>query len=406
MNINNLGKYALILLSIRGILPALMEVKTIPVIIAFIITLIIGWLFIERKRMFKFVQIEKKLIVIVFFYYSIFVLIHGAFISRTYEQWRYLLTVFLPILLLPGILLISSVPSSFFNLLKVLLKISLPLSFTYLFMGRLNGIENSIYVSFTSFVYLLILFIPYFRLKYKLFILFVSGFSLFLNLGNRSNLISFIVVFLILILSYLTNKFKIKFSLFKSLWFVFIFFPIFLSAYASATSFNPFKYLEKENRILIKNANGEINMTTDSRTTIYLDALSSINSGLELLFGNSPVKKYQTHLAKALKGYDEGRMGGSEAAILNLLQWGGIFYVTIGFLLFYFSSYFAIFQSRNNLIRSVGLYISFRWMYLFIESPLHLNFLWISVFIAFGICLSKKIREMQDNNLRNVLKRL
>jgi hypothetical protein len=95
---------------------------------------------------------------------------------------------------------------------------------------------------------------------------------------------------------------------------------------------------------------------------------------------------------------------GCEVGILNTLLMNGIVGIVIYFLLLSVVSFTAINKSNNMLAKMLGLFITFRWTYSFVEEftnyDLNFYFFWIAV----GFVSSESFRNMTDEEIIDYFK--
>lgn len=359
-------------------------------------------IFIIRHNTFNF--IEKKFLLQIYVIYGVFILIYSFAISTSYEQSRYVVTVFTPTLILPYFSVISSKPKFIFDIIKGFLVISLPLS-VFKYFSNLKGMSD--FTHYVSFIYFLLLLTPFLRKKWRVVIYFVSIISLFYNLESRSNILNFAFVAIILVLNHLKKIISNK--LLKKLRIVLLYFPILLVIMAFY-GFNIFNIMDdfKDEYIISGSSNKEISLVNDSRTGVYLDAWNGIAKKNDFLFGLSAAGYHDTFLGDIMNdGFknhlDKGRLG-SEVGILEYLLRGGFIFVLIIILIHYYASKIAINKSNNLVSKYIGAYVSFRLCFLFIEGQVDFTLSNISTFVAIGMCLSVPLRNMTDKEINKYLK--
>jgi O-antigen ligase len=154
---------------------------------------------------------------------------------------------------------------------------------------------------------------------------------------------------------------------------------------------------------VVSNADAESSLTTDTRTGIFKDALMAIDERNAYVWGISAAGLYKTQLEDVSDEFFEelklGRMG-NEVGILEYLLRGGLIYVVLVFLLYYHASRLAIWRSNNLFCKSMGLFVAFRWLFLFIESQPTLTLANLVEFLVIGICLSPAFRQMSDYEMK------
>ena len=228
---------------------------------------------------------------------------------------------------------------------------------------------------------------------------------LFAPAWQRIMMFRIVVSYLVVVCFLIYNK--IPFLKFFSR--LFIIAPFFFFTLAATGVFN---VMDMESYMGEKTI-GEENITIDTRTFIYEEALSSSIINNSILFGRSFARGYDSvwqagRLEKG--GYDAGEFEDrvSEAFIPNLYAWMGTFGVVLFFLVFAYASNLAISQSRNRYMPVVGLFVSIQWVVCWIENSNG----WISIdvffmFLQISMCMSSYWRNLTDEefeyNMRNIL---
>ncbi len=400
-------------MTLSGIQGVLFPGPTTRVVIQFILFVIVAWFFVELKNMLISTQFEYKKILINYSLYSIFVFAHSFFVADSYEQWRYLFTVYMPTLLLPGFCILGTSAQFSSVFIKTLLRVVFPISLIFNIAGASDKNSNLVYINFVGFIYLFILFIPMMRLRWKLVIFALSVLSLIFDMDNRSNMLGIFVSYGFVVLYLVLNKldanllpsqarryFGVRYIL-PLLRQTFLYAPMILLMLGFFGVFNVFQSFEQSSELVIIESSESGRMIgTDSRTLIYKDALNNLENQNSWLWGSSATVLYTTSLAETNEGYDDGRLGGSESGFIGYLTFGGIIYAGLMFLLCLKSSYLALYKSNNLLMKILGIYISFRWLFLFIENPLELNFYWVSFFWTIGMAFSSNFRGMSNVEIK------
>jgi len=411
-NFNKLGFIVILLLSVAGVQKIFFPGPTISVVIYFCAEILIALLFLKNAQFFSKIDFKYKTNVKIFFLYGVFVVIHSFFVAESYNQWRYLATVFAPTLLLPFICILATNPLFTFAVFKTLIRITVPISFIFIFEGATEDKNhNLVYINYISIIYLLIFLLPLFKFKFRLVIILISLLSFTYDLDNRSNMLSLVFSYILLgyyvIASRLLNT-SISSRILMVFRYILLFLPILLFVLGAVDVFNVFKFIDTKGsskEIIISSESGRI-LTTDSRTGIYEDALKNLRKKNDWIFGSSATVIYTTHLAESNADWDKGRLGGSESGFLGFLTFGGVVYASLFFSLCYLSSFFAVHRSNSIAIQLIGIFISFRWLYSFIENTLVFNFTWITLFLAIGIAFSPSFRSMTDAQITNFFKKL
>lgn len=409
--LNKIGFLSILILSLAYVQVALLQHSTISVIIRFCLTLIIATIFLLNLRLFKTVKFKKKGLLLAFGFYGVIVAVHSIIGEKSYQQWSYLVNVYVPFLLLPFFCILAANALSLSKILRAFLTITIPLSVVYLIIGPIDKNTNLFYINYISVVYLLIVLLPFLSRRWQVAVVLVSIASFSFDLDNRSNMLSIFSSYCFVIFYYLTIKMLgkrwITFSL-NSARKLFLFGPIVLLILGVLGLFNIFKYIDEQGsskEVIISTESGRV-LSVDSRTGIYEDALNNLQSRNDWLFGSGATVMYETQLALNNPDYDAGRLGGSESGFLALLTFGGLTYVALMFAICVYSSYFAISQSNNILLKFLGVFIAFRWLFLFIETPLNLNFTWVTFFLAIGMAFNPQLRSASDIQIKNYLRNI
>jgi hypothetical protein len=74
--------------------------------------------------------------------------------------------------------------------------------------------------------------------------------------------------------------------------------------------------------------------------------------------------------------------------------------VLLCFFVFFKASYLAIYKSGNVYIKIVGLYISFRWLYTWVEDFTNFDLNYIFLWILISMCYSASFRNMSEQEFK------
>ncbi len=64
------------------------------------------------------------------------------------------------------------------------------------------------------------------------------------------------------------------------------------------------------------------------------------------------------------------------------------------------AGWFVFMCSKNSFVRVMGLFITFRWVWVWIEDINIFSMNFLSIWIMIGICLSETFRNMDDRGMR------
>ena len=373
----------------------------------FIFLIFLNYL-IKFKKLYTSVLIEKNFIYLnIYIYWCLICIIRGFLVFNNYWQLKNLISTSF-FLLLPLIVYLSNSIISIQIILKNWFNYALIIFIFY--FKFLFGDAIGKYLMPSSF---LILFFPILKNKWKFILIFILFFVIFYDFSARSNIIKFIVPFFLSFFYYFKNLLTIK--ILNTIRLILLFIPIILFLIASFGIFNIFKINDyigdpTVSNINISNKESEIELTVDTRTDLYYEVINSAIKNNYFIFGRTPARgndsnMFGEYLKNHLKTGINERFS-NEVSILNIFTWLGLVGVILYFLIFYRASYISINQSNNIFSKLIGLNISFRWFFSFIEdfSVLDLSniFLWIMI----GLAYSKTFRQMNNYQIKNWLNKI
>lgn len=252
-------------------------------------------------------------------------------------------------------------------------------------------------VSHSFYFHYMLLIIPlwkYLSIKEKTIIVVVLLYSLRF-LDPRSHLPKYFVEILI----FAVPLFLLKDKIIKIIHAVFLLLPIALFTTGILGIFNPFdmeSYMDNSTKI---EQNGEtFDATIDTRTIIYEDVITSainhdyvwqgrnITNGNDSRFCNMDQRNF------------------NESSVLNHFTKLGLIGLLLLFLIYLYSSSIAIYKSNNHWVKLIGLYVSFRWVIMWVEDPESFSSLYLSIWLMIGICMSKQFRSLSDIEINNILR--
>ncbi len=371
--------------------------------IDWIVQLVFIYILFQFKNIFSSSLIDKNFKFVQFYlFWNLVCSLRGIFIAENYWEWKMLIsTSFL--LLLPlityltnSIIVVQIIVGTWFKYALIVF-----VFFSPFLLGDAVG-KFLIPISF------LLLFYPILNTKWKTIVFLFSLYTVTFDISARSNLIKFSIPFLIGLLFYLKNRLTDKILNLARQFFLFL--PITLFLLGISNVFNVFKLDEYfgEQVVQIRSSTGEKveeNLIADTRTFLYTEVIESAIKNGYVLWGRTPARgndsvSFGDYNKEKLHTGKQERFS-NEVSILNIFTWLGIIGVVLYFLIFFRSSYLAINQSNNIFIKLVGLNISFRWAFGFVEdfSTFDLSniFLWIMI----GMCFSETFRKMSNNEMKD-----
>lgn len=255
-----------------------------------------------------------------------------------------------------------------------------------------------------------ILYWPYYNKKGIIICIFAFIFVFaFGTLGSRSSIIRFIASFTLSLLVLYSQKIS-KYVLMTITTLLFLI-PIIFFSLGISGQFNIFKigdYIDLD--VTVENAyeEGETeNLSSDTRTFLYVETIQSAIEHNYLLWGNSMSQGYYS---KAFAYADEvkgrGMRYACEVGILNVFINMGIIGVIAYMSIFLYTIVNVFINSRNKSLMILAILLSFRWFFSFIEEfsryDLNMMFLWIEI----AMCNSPYFLKMTDIQFKSWAKNL
>ncbi len=225
---------------------------------------------------------------------------------------------------------------------------------------------------------------------------------------QRNDLIKMLMAGIIgIIISYLYDVIP-KWSL-KILQITFLISPLILVSLGATGKFNVFdmdSYIEGDYSQTVKDFDGkevQDNLKGDTRSFIYINVAYTLDKYNAWLLGRSPAYGDEGPLGVASQ-IDKttnlkGRYG-NEVQIMNILLWYGIIGGFLYFLIYARASYLAVFKSCNKYVKGIGIYVAFLWMWSFVWEITNFEIYFMMNIIFLGVCFSKKIREMNESDMK------
>lgn len=351
-------------------------------------------LFVKSKDFFLHKENNKNLFVLyLYIIWIVICFVRGLFVADNYWEWKNLVAAAL-FLLLPLSIYISTHKEMVQKIISDWVKYALPAFFLFSLFLHTEAIGR--YLVPISF---LLLFFPVLTNKWKLILIFFTIIVFKADLGARSNIIKFAVPLLLSSMYYMSFFFGSK--LLRLIHLILSFLPIVLFVLAISGVFNVFKmneYIEVDNNNLKDEENEKL--MVDTRTLLYIEVLESAIINNYVLLGRTPARGndssiFGSTIAKEI-GLEKEERFSNEVSMLSIFTWIGLIGVSLYFLVLFKASYLAINKSDNFFMKIMGLYLSFRWCYAWVEDfsrfDLSNFFLWLCI----GMCFSKSFRTMSN----------
>ncbi len=303
----------------------------------------------------------------------------------------YLFSNYMGISLFPVFFLIAGINIRYFHTVNQILFVYLILV-TFISLFFLGYFELQVFLLYPIFY--IIVTIPLRSGWQKLFILITSIVIVFFSITNRAGLLRIFIGFSIVIAYYV-----IKYVKLNKIWLNLIVFCVLLIPVASL-------YLGVKGESVFQMVLGgndqpysQLDPYADTRTFLYYEVFQDLNYNNAFLFGKGLNGGY---LSEAFQTYNRPVV---EVAFLQIIIKTGI----VGFLLYAAIIISAIFKalssSKNMFIRSLGLLLVSYMILIFIENQIAYNLLNVIIWVVVGMCHSKALRELNDIEINNLLRR-
>jgi len=200
-------------------------------------------------------------------------------------------------------------------------------------------------------------------------------------------------------------RFENLLYLFRHFVWVVITIPFVLFYLAITGTFNIFEYTEG-----LDNSNLQENSLTDTRTYLYVEALTSAVNNDYILFGRGIGRGYDSLQAEGRFDKNENSVVGAfsyernaETSIVNTFTWGGVVYLLFFLLMSGSIIYYGYYRANNSYARIVALYYVFYIVYCWVENFQSMSISYFSSWFFAAICLSSQFREMTDEEFNTFI---
>lgn len=337
----------------------------------------------------------------IYFIWNIICVLRGIFVAENYWEWKNLFGMGM-VLLLPVTIYISTNKFIVQYITAIWFKYALP-AFV-IFLPFLQGDAVGRYLVPISFI---VIFFPILDKRWQILSVCICVFVIFSDLSARSNVIKFALPF-IFSLIYYVKPLRTKWIL-NSIRLVLLFLPFLLFILATIGVFNIFKMDEYigDNYTATTIVDGRVHqesLTADTRSPLYIEVIQSAIKYNYLVFGRTPARGNES-ASFGMFAIDELKTGKmeryvNEVSILNVFTWTGILGVLLYFMLFFRCTYLSICKSKNIFSKIIGVYLSFRWTYAWVEDFTNFDLSYIFLWIMIGMCFSVSFRNMSDREMR------
>lgn len=355
-----------------------------------------------KKLFFHPSNISDYFLVKIYFIWVLFSTIRGAFVAENYWEWKQLINGFFS-LSLPIFVYVFSIPWILRNTLKMWLKYCIPL-FLIFYSWSLKRLAFHFYL---GPIYILGCFLPLLVKKWRFIVGGLLVLMLFIDLGGRSQVLKALFVLMLALVCYWRHYIPIW--CYKVAHWGFYILPMILLFLGISGVFNAFEDLSsnegkyKETRIV----DGKIveeDLSADTRTALYEEVISSAILHDYWLFGRTPARGNDSETFGASLGEELGtgkyERHRNEFCFPNVFTWTGIIGMILYCLLYLKASYLAVYKSNNIFLKSVGVFIAFRFTYGWIEDFNSFSIMNISLWMVIAMGFSEKFRRMNDREFK------
>lgn len=366
---------------------------------ALLMFLSIAFVFLVALKTARFNNIPYSIKFLFLFWllWNIFNIIRGGVLAKTYWDWKFLMLSSLGFSLISILYFIGN--NSLFS--RKIFEFYLKYVFTLGFLTiPLTLIANpELYSRLMVPVSIFVLLLPFLKSKWRPLIIIVVFASILMAVGFRANILKIMISFSLLGLFYV-GAFKNEYFI-RIIHYILFLAPIALLVLALSGSYNILSDISAQKKYLLTDKQGKKqNLTSDSRSFLYLEVLQSTKGAGNWIIGKSASGSYNSKYFFNNGGALEGKRYRTEVNILNILIYHGMIGVIIYFLLLFSVSYQAIKNSRNALSKMFGIMIASRWALSFVEEfsqfDLNFYFFWLIV----GLASSLFFRNLTDDQVK------
>lgn len=358
-------------------------------------------LYIYFKKKISFKRLLPKKIKIIFSLWLLWLiinLIRGVILANDYLDYKFLFLISVPFTFICLVYYTGTSIYFFRYNFLTFLKYFMLIGFLLIPLTLISNPQLYSRLMIPIGVY--ILFIPYLNIKWKTLITIVAITSILMVLDFRTNIIKTTISIFILLTFYLPFILrKWTLNIINKIFFIIPFLFILFSL----NGYNIFDEISNKNYEVKGNDNTKINMTSDTRSFLYIEVLNTFESPLQLIFGLGSSGSYKSIWFYDTGGAIDGKRFRTEVNMLNILLYHGILGVIIFSILMYKISSIALNNSNNKLSQMLGLLIASRWFLSFIEEFTQFDLNFYFFWLVMGLISSNHFRELSDHQIKDFL---
>ena len=357
---------------------------------------------------FKNIPTYSKRIIIIYWLYSIFIIIYGLIFATSYWDYKNIFVGYIPAVFVSFAIFVGLEFEKNLSLLRFIIKIIFPIAFilgviSFLFFSVTDPVAEStvrydIAASRLAIpIFFFILAMPFLKKNHQFFIIIISIFCIIVDLKWRTNILRIITCWSFVLIYFL---FLLKKRLLNFIGIIFFVTPLIFLYSGISGKFDIFQYMTKDDQSI---------WGDNTRTVLYEEIFDSIkNKNINLLIGGGAAIGYRTAILPdpKISIYDKRDRYKAEARFLNALNESGIIGVIIDMLLLFIPGYLAVNRSNNSFSKLLGLYLFSSWPLYFLEMPLSFNVDYFLYYFVIGLCLNNSFRKSNDKQIKFFLKSL
>jgi hypothetical protein len=160
-----------------------------------------------------------------------------------------------------------------------------------------------------------------------------------------------------------------------------------------------------EGRNVLNEGDSQADISSDTRTFIYMEVLSSAVNNHYVVFGRTPARGNDTFFfydiaddlqsTRAVKNLKHERPA-NELCFLNIFTWLGLLGMFLYMGIYLYAAYLGLWKSRNYYVKIAGLVTAFNFAYGWVENATSFDIQNVVYWTFISICLSKEFRNMDD----------
>ena len=332
---------------------------------------------------------KGKKIFLVYWLYSILVIIVGIYKSTSYWDYKYIFVDYIPFIFLSFSIFIGINFDKNKYILDFFVKKLFPIILiaTIFFFDNNTALVSRLSIPLLFFI----LSFNYINNKSRILIIIISIIVLYIDFNFRTNSLRIFLCYFLLLLFYILNY---RINLINIISFLMIISPIIFIVSGINGTFDIFIFVSE--KINLYYPNELYGYGSNTRTFIYSDVFKSIQeNNSSILFGDGASAGYQTLFFTDQILSDKGRLA-TEVGFLTTLLKSGIFGVLLNFLILIYPAHIAINHSKNKLSKLLGFYLIINWVLFFVEVLQTISVTNFINYIIIGFCLSNKFRNLSD----------